>query len=247
MAKALKFFVVLILLLSGGALYLGFELFQQREVAKGRTQSGEDTLSKIAKNLSSSNFVKANLIAATTNDFPKMHKEQDSLAATALNTWNTLKNTEKDLADTKDTLEKTQKELADTKTTLKSTQDELATTKTEVENQKAEVAKRDGQINELKTAKADLEQQVKDREDKIAKNEETIKDLKGDIKSDQEDIKRLEAEVSACESHGEDPYIRPGTAGRIVKRLAESMGGSASVKSAIGEGCTFTVNLPRAQ
>jgi septal ring factor EnvC (AmiA/AmiB activator) len=217
MAKALKVFVVFIFLLSGGALYLGIVLFQQREVMKARTQDGENTLAAIAKNLSATNFNKANLIAATTNDFPKMRKEQTGLAATAKNTWDTLKNTEKDLADTIDRLNQTNATLAATLQTLKQTQDELATTKTEVETQKAEVAKRDGQINELKTAKADLEQQVKDREDKIAKHEETIKDLKDEIKADEEDIKRISAELAGCESHGDEPYIRKGTAGRILK------------------------------
>lgn len=217
MAKALKVFVVLLFILSGVALWLGITLFQQRETIKGRTQAGENTLAKIAQNLAATNFNKANLVAATTNDFKRMRDEQAKLDAVAKNTYDTLKQTEKDLADTRDTLKKTEDELATTKTTLKEREDEVAQLKTSVSEKEQEIAKRDGQINELKTAKADLEQQVKDREDKIAKNEETIKDLKDEIRADEEDIKRISAELSACQSHGTKPYIRPGTAGRIVK------------------------------
>lgn len=218
MAKALKFFIILIFLLSGGALYLGYELYAQREVMKARTQEGENTLEKIAKNIEASTFKKANLVVETPEQLQKMKQEQQSLAAAALNTFASLKATGLDLTNTLARLDQTNAVLAQTIQTLNERVAEVAQLKDTVSQKEQEISKRDGQINELKTNVADLKQQVQDRDDKIAKHVETIKDLKDEVKADEEDIKRVEAELSACvDPTGESAYMRPGTAGRVVK------------------------------
>ena len=218
MAKALKVFVVLLLLLSGGALYLGIELFNQREVMKARTQKGENVLDEIAKNLSVTGFQKSALIVAKAEQLPGVDKAQALVKGESKNRWDALKNAEKDYADTLARLDQTNAVLTATLQTLAERVEEVAKLKGDIEQLNQKVASLDGQINELKTAKADLEQQVKDRDDKVAKHEETIKDLKEEVKADEEDIKRLEAEVAGCMNpSGDVPYIRPGTAGRVVQ------------------------------
>lgn len=218
MAKALKVFVVLLLLLSGGALYLGIELFNQREVMKSRTQKGEDALDVIAKNLSVTGFQKTALIVATADQLPNVDKAQALVKGESKNRWDALKNAEKDYADTLARLDQTNAVLTATLQTLQERVEEVAKLKGDIDQLNQKVAQLDGQINELKTAKADLEQQVKDRDDKVARHEETIKDLKEEVKADEEDIKRLEAELAGCTNpETGEPYIRPGTAGRVVK------------------------------
>lgn len=219
MAKALKVFTVLLLILSGVSLWLGIELYQQREVIKGRTQAGESSLASIAKSLESTDFNKASLIAATTNEFKKMREEQAKLDAWAKNTRNNLLQTGLDLTNTLDRLDQTNAVLAQTIQTLTETKAQVEQLTETVAQKNTEIAQKEGQINELKTAKADLEQQVKERDDKIAINEETIKDLKDEIRTDEEDLRRITAELTACQNPkgGEGPYIRPGTAGRVVE------------------------------
>lgn len=217
MAKALKFFVILIFLLSGGALYLSFDLFNKREVLKYRTQAGENNLAQIATSLESTNFNKAALIAVTTNDFPRMAAAQYAVVAEAKNVFATKKALGLDLTNTLGRLDATNAVLDSTLATLAATKAEVERLNETVNQKNTEIAQKEGQINELKTAKADLETQVKDRDDKIAKNEEMIKDLNDEIKADREDIKRISAELAACVSPTGDPYIRPGTAGRILK------------------------------
>jgi chromosome segregation ATPase len=218
MAKALKFFVILILLLGGGALYLSFELFNKREVLKYRTQEGENALAAVAKSLESTNFNKAALIADNTNDFPRLKAAQQVVIADAVNTFANMKATGLDLTNTLARLDETNKVLAATLATLAEREAEIVRLNETVNQKNTEIAQKEGQINELKTAKAALEDQVKDRDDKIAKNEEMIKDLKDEIKADQEDIKRISAELTACMSRdGEEAYMRPGVAGRVLK------------------------------
>lgn len=218
MAKALKVFVILLFLVSAGALTLGILTYQQKEVLKKRVQENENTLDQIAKNLQSTGFAKANLVVAKPEEFGKMAAEQKKLATDAAIRWEALKQTEKDLADTTDRLNTTSNELVATKGTLAERVAEVAQLKETVSQKEQQIAQLDGQINELKTAKADLESQVKDRDDKIARHEETIKDLKGEVASWKEDNKRLEAELSGClYPDGRQAYMRPGTAARVVK------------------------------
>lgn len=217
MAKALKIFVVLILLLSGGALYLSYELFNKREVLKYRTQAGENILANIATALESTNFNKTALIADTTNDFPRMAAAQKSVHADAINVFANGKALGLDLTNTLGRLDETNKVLAATLATLAEREAEIVRLNETVNQKNTEIAQKEGQINELKTAKTALEDQVRDRDDKIAKNEELIKDLKDEIKANVEDIRRMEAEIAQLTDRGVEPYIRPGTAGRVLK------------------------------
>jgi len=218
MAKALKVFIVFLFILSGVSLWLGIELFMQREVIKKRTQEGENTLANIARNLVSTDFNKNNLIAVTTNDFQKMRAEQNKLAAHAKITYDNLVQNGVDYTNTLARLDQTNAVLAQTIQTLNDRIAEVEQLNQTVAQKNMEIAQKEGQISELTMAKANLEQQVRDRDDKIAHQEDVIKDLKDEIRVAEEDIKRISAELVACMNpRGDDAYIRPGTAGRILE------------------------------
>jgi hypothetical protein len=214
MAKALRVFIILILLLSGVSLWLGIELFLQRDVLKQRVQTNENTLDQISKDLHATNFVKNALMANKAENLPAMKAEQGKLHAVAQTRWNDLVQNGNDYTNTLIRLDETNKVLAATQQDLADRKAEIVKLNDTISQKDQQLAQKDSEIGDLKTAKADLEQKVKDRDDKIAKNEETIRDLKDEIKSDEEDIRRDEAEITARD-HG-IPYIPAGTAGRVV-------------------------------
>jgi peptidoglycan hydrolase CwlO-like protein len=202
MGKVLRIAVVLILLLSIGALALGIILFQQREALKGRTQKSENALAAVAKNLNHAEFS-----VESIKDFASMDEPLNKLTATAKVTYD-------DLQSTKKTLEETRTELAATKDKLTATELALDQSKQEVERLTQTVQEKDTQISGLNTKLAaseaentQLKSQVDDLNTQIAKVTEEKNDLQDKLASTEQDVVRLENEI----------HIRDGTSG-IVKR-----------------------------
>jgi len=118
MAKALRFFIILILLLSGASLYFGIQLFLQREVIKQRVQTNENTLDQISKDLHATNFVKNALMANAAENLPTMTAEQGKIHALAQNRWTDLVQKGSDYTNTLLRLDETNKVLLATQQDL---------------------------------------------------------------------------------------------------------------------------------
>jgi predicted RNase H-like nuclease (RuvC/YqgF family) len=208
MGKVLRVMIVLILLLSAGALGLGIVLFTQREALKGRTQKTEKALADIAKNLQKKFDVES------IKDYATMDGPLNQLAAEAQNTWNTLVQTSNDLEQTRTTL-------AETKTKLSETETALDQTKQQVEQLKTTVAEKETQISELNTKLASAEQeksqlktQLDDTNNQLAKTKEELNDTKDKLANTEQEVVSLKNELHICK--GDTEPLRRGLTGKIM-------------------------------
>lgn len=193
MAKALKVFIVLLLLLSAAALTLGIMLFGKREILKARTQKNELALERIAKNLRFEAFNKDELVVQDEIGLANMDAPLNRLAAAADNQYNELQLTKEDLA-------RTQAELANTKAELAKTQDQLAQALNQIQQLNQEIARKNAEIAEKQTQIATLEQEKADQQvriDELNNNIATLEDEKQDLK---DKIVTLEQTVGDLES-----------------------------------------------
>ena len=211
MAKALRWLVLLILVMSGVALGLGIMLFLQREVLKGRTQKLENATVLLNKSLHYDKLTADQLKANNKEGLAAMDKPLADLNTFAVKTYDTLQ-------DTKKTLATTQKKLADTEAELGTTKTELATSKTEVAGLKDAVTKKDAEITEkagkitsLEGEKTALQGQVEEANKKIAKNDADLNELHAQIKDRDLTIKDLNMQLG----HGNQNPPK-GTNGKIL-------------------------------
>lgn len=193
MAKALKAFIVILLLLSVASLVLGVMLFGKREVLKARTQKNEMALAKIAQNLRFENFNAAELVAQDAAGLAAMDAPLSRLSAAADNQYNELQLTKEDLS-------RTQTELATTKDELTATQGELAKSQAQVQQlnttvteKNAEIARKEDAISTLEQEKATQQTQIDELNNTIATMEDEKQDLKDKVVTLEQTIMELEA------------------------------------------------------
>ena len=210
MAKALRWLVLLIMVLSGVALGLGIKLFLEREVLKGRTQKLEDSHLRLSKSLHYDKLTGDQMKANTKEGLDAIDKSLTNFNAFAVNTYETLQETKKNLADTKAKLAKTEDE-------LKSAKDELVASKAKIDEQIASIAKKDteisektGKISALESEKTALLAEKEDAQKKITKNEADITELHAQIKDRDLTVKDLNAQL------GRIYPIPKGTSGKIL-------------------------------
>lgn len=193
MAKALKAFIIVLLLLSITSLVLGIMLFNKREVLKARTQKNEQALANIAKNLRYEAFSATELVALDEIGLAAMDAPLQRLSAAADNQYNELQLTKEDLSRTKN-------ELAITKDTLATTQAELARTQEQVQQlnativtKDAEIARKEEQVATLEQDKASQQIQIDELNNTIAKMEDEKQDMKDKVVTLEQSITDLEA------------------------------------------------------
>ncbi len=193
MAKALKAFIVILLLLSIASLVLGIMLFSKREVLKARTQKNEAALAKISQNLRFDGFNAAELVAQDEVGLAAMDAPLSRLSAAADNQYNELQLTKEDLA-------RTQTELATTKDELTATQGELTRTQEQVQQlnatvtaKNAEIATKEDTIASLEQEKATQQTQIDELNNKIATMEDEKQDLNDKVVTLEQTIVDLEA------------------------------------------------------
>ena len=210
MAKALRWLVLLILVLSGVALGLGITLFLKREVLKGRAQKLEESHLKLSKSLHYDKLTADQLKANTKETLVAIDKPLTDFNAFAVHTYETLQVTKKDLADTKDKLTKAEAEVTATKTQLATATTELAGLKDSVAKKDAEITEKAGKITTLEGEKTALQAEKDDGIKKLAKNDGEITELHAQIKDRDLTIKDLNAQL------GHINPIPKGTNGKIL-------------------------------
>jgi uncharacterized protein YPO0396 len=210
MAKALRWLVLLILVLSGVALGLGIMLFLQREVLKGRTQKLEESHLKMSKSLHYDKLTGDQLKANNKVALAAIDKPLADFNAFAVHTYETLQETKKNLADTKDKLAKTETELGTAKTQLAAATTEIAGLKDSVTKKDAEITEKSGKITTLEGEKTALQAEKDDGLKKLAKNDADITELHAQIKDRDLTIKDLNAQL------GHINPIPKGTNGKIL-------------------------------
>ncbi len=216
MAKALKVFVVLLLVFSLAALALGIMLFQQREQMKGRTQKLEQAVVAVAGTLTAARdpyieAIQQEIDANALMAYESIDGQLGVLRTLAENRYEELFNTHDDLKKTTDELTDTRLQLAQTRQELADARAEVARLTLRLEEKQAELARANQQI-------ADLEQQVAGLEENIQGLNAQIAKL-GDEKRDMKDeIIRLEQIVARYERDdpGTPRNVPVGLAGRVL-------------------------------
>ena len=193
MAKALKAFIVILLLLSIASLVLGIMLFGKREVLKARTQKNEMALAKVAQNLHFDNFNAAELVVQDAASLPNMDAPLSRLAAAAENQYNELQLTKEDLSRTQTELATTKDELTATKGELSRTQDQVTQLNSTITAKNAEIATKEDAIATMEQEKAGQQTQIDELNNTIATMEDEKQDLNDKVVTLEQTIVELEA------------------------------------------------------
>jgi peptidoglycan hydrolase CwlO-like protein len=207
MVKALKVFIVLLVLLSVTALILAISLFGKREILKGRTQKLENAVAELAASLSRGEepFIRDLGVAVDRNrlmiyDNPenpadRMDSEINKVRTLAAERYRELGTTYADLKKTSDELAETREILAQTRQELADARDEIAQLNQTLSERNAEIARQRDQIDALDREKDALQIQVDDLNNQIAKLEDDIQDQKDKIVTLEQTITDLEAQL----------------------------------------------------
>jgi uncharacterized coiled-coil protein SlyX len=198
MAKALKAFIVLLLLLSIASLVLGILLFKNREILKGRTQKLEASVASVTTALNGGRepFIKDLGIALsgeTLKSYEGMDGELLKLQKLAENRYTELDNTYADLKRTADELAVTKDELTTTKGELARSQEQVQQLTVTVAEKTAEIARKEDQIVTLEQEKASQQVQIDELNNTVAKMEDEKQDLKDKVVTLEQTIVELEA------------------------------------------------------
>lgn len=207
MAKALKVFIIILLLCSIVSLILAIILFNKREMLKGRTQKLETAVVDVVSTLSRGEepFIRDLGVSIDRNrlmiyDNPenpaeRMDTELNKARALAQQRYRELNETYADLKRTTDELEATKLELARTKQELEDARQEIARLNQVIAEKNAEIAHLRDQIETLERDKAALQMQVDELNNTIAKLEDDIQDQKDKILTLEQTINELEAQL----------------------------------------------------
>ena len=188
--------VILLFVLSGTALVLGFILFQQRETLKGRTQKLEIAAKQVAATLEKDDTnpdVKLTLpddqlktYHAKPGGPPTMDSPLNQMVNAAQNQLTRLNHIRVELTDTKTIL-------ANTRETLTIISNDLATAQGTIKEQNATIEARNATISEKEVAIQKLE---KDKIDLRAKAE-TLKQQTEDLEAENRDLTDANAVLQA--------------------------------------------------
>lgn len=218
MAKALRIFVVAVLVCSCAALALGILLFNQREQLKGRTQKLEQSVLSVAQSLSAPKEPFIPAIAETLDPeqlkvYANKEKPADTmdvplnkLRAIVNNRYEELFNTYSDLKSERDAHAATRAELAKTRQELADARQEIVSLKDELARKEAELAEARQRITDLEGQVASLEANIAELKTQLAASEEKRKDLEDEVtqlKLQLDMLGRGDGEVKVPPVHGE--------------------------------------------
>ncbi|HBA85492.1 MAG TPA: hypothetical protein DCZ95_15505 [Verrucomicrobia bacterium] len=208
MAKALRVFVIVLVVLSIASLILGIMLFTQKGDIKGRTQKLEAGVVKIAQSVRMEGLDPNQL-----KDLNKMQTPLDQIAVVGDNLIEEIEVTKQSLAKTQQDLEGTRAELTSTKTELESTKTHVVELTETVESKDAELAQANGKVTQLEQDKASLQVQIDDINNQLVKAEEETRDLQDQVAQLDKVIKDMEAEQGLKSASSSVPV---GTNGKIL-------------------------------
>lgn len=224
MAKALRVFVVLVLVCSIAALVLGVLLFNQREQLKGRTQKLEKSVLEVAQSLSAPREPHIPAVAETldpeqlkvyankADPANTMDVPLSKLRAIVNNRYEELFNTYSDLKNERDAHAATKAELARTRQELADARQEIASLKDELARKEAELAEARQRITDLEGQVASLEANIAEMKTQLAAAEEKRKDLEDEVtqlKLRLEIYESVDGKVKVPPVHGEVLLVNP--------------------------------------
>lgn len=240
MAKFLRVLIIILLLLSVGALVLGIMLFNKREQLKGHVQQYVTDVLRLAE------FVEAEQAEELTQkDLPKMNtvlskdylltyvtvdegtglkradgpgtmrEEMNKLIARANNQLRRLDDTRDELKLKREELAEALRKIEGLETKVASLEQTIAGLEARIAELNQQIRQKDEQIAALQEKNADLEADIRDKEDEIAKLRDDKLDLEDKIKQLEELIRRLRPDRPP-EEGGAPAATAPGLKGKVV-------------------------------
>jgi uncharacterized coiled-coil protein SlyX len=214
MRIVLRIFIPLMVLLSGVSLWLGIELYQQREQLKGRAQKMERSLQTIAQKAAAAREPFIEPIAETVDpavlmDYWQMDSQLQKVQSIVDVRYNQLFDTHDVLKQTQDKLTATEQELAQTKQELALAREEIAQLQQRLADTESKLAQANQRISELEGTVAELNADLEQKRADIAKLEEEKQAL-FDEKT------QLEVIIERMSKNEATGVMRPGLSGRIV-------------------------------
>lgn len=214
MRIVLRIFIPLMVLLSGVSLWLGIELYQQREQLKGRAQKMERSLQTIAQRAAAAREPFIEPIAETVDpavlmDYWQMDSQLQKVQSIVDVRYNQLFDTHDVLKQTQDKLTATEQELAQTKQELALAREEIAQLQQRLADTESKLAQANQRISELEGTVAELNKDLEQKRADIAKLEEEKQAL-FDEKT------QLEVIIERMSKNEATGVMRPGLSGRIV-------------------------------
>jgi hypothetical protein len=179
MAKLLKPMVFVLLILSIASFVLGYMIFSEREIIKGRTQRLEQAAGAVASSLQHTDYD-----AAAVMDFERMDSALNALNAHAAVTWQDLMDTRQDLANTQLALEQTEEELADTQDQLQIANANIDRLESDLSERTAELAQANRDLDMARDDIAELEEQNIELTDQVADQEALIEEYEAELFAD---------------------------------------------------------------
>ncbi len=174
----IKISLALLLVLGAVALYLGFELFKQREELKGRTQTLQAGIKRIAAHIEieegSDVRIASKIVDRELMTLGEMEKPIKTVESAAQLEMVRLEATRVELAETKATLAQRERELEATKAELSAAKAEIRALTETIRQKNSQIAELEATIRELEADKADLTR-------KAAEAQEVADDLKAKL------------------------------------------------------------------
>ena len=190
MSKLATPFIIIVLVLSIVALVLGIQLFDQREILKGRTKRLENAAAEFAKSIHYDDFN-----ATQLKDYAQRLTPLNQLAAQGANRWDELPDTKLDLENTKADLTSTRETLAATEEKLVATEAQVVDLTSQLESKEVELAQANTQIEQLEVEKEDLNAQLADTQSQLDNARSEATDLKDEIASLNQTIEDMSREL----------------------------------------------------
>lgn len=204
MSKAIQPLVIVLFILSIGALALGYILFGQREILKGRTAKLQNSHQEIARNIK----MKGSLDMAALQDYERMDAPIRTVKQATKTLQTNYETTTNDLAVTKTDLAETKQTLQVTRTELQASQEEVADLEVTVQERDGEIARNVRTIATLEQEKTDLTSKTEGLENEVALMQADIRDWEAKYESCDDAYQQLVVEYQRDESGQGDPAVQ---------------------------------------
>ncbi len=179
MAKLLRPLIVIVLLLSIGALVMGILLFNEREPLKGRADTHKEASIQLARLLAAEidphvSGIDERLDPEALLDYERMRPQLDLLRGIAQTRLDELVDTHSDLERTRNTLAQTERDLANTRDQLESARRRIDELEDSLAERTRQLAAANRRISGLEDDKSQLEDEIDTLQGRVAELEQEV-------------------------------------------------------------------------
>ena len=209
MGKLLKPLVYILFLLSVLSLVLGINLFNKREIYKGRDHKFTQAVNEFSQNIR----YEGKIDSTQLGDYAGMDVPLKSINAAGANLYANLQDTKQELDVTKQDLTQTKEELSTETARADSAESEVESKKQIIAQQEDTIADKEAKVEDLTSQNEEAQVEIEGLNEQVVDAGDKYRDLQ----ADHESLKQQYDEILATTSDpGSDPVVPKGTAGEIV-------------------------------